>query len=547
MNVLGRVSLQSKMVIFIVALVLFEIGIMGFVSTNLAGSILEDQLGKRVLDVSQTIAAMPEVARLLEEKDPNGELQVLAETIRLKTGTRFVVIGDHEGRRYSHPIPSRIGLIMDGGDNDDALKNGKAYNSRAVGSLGRSLRGKVPIFDASKKIIGVVSVGYLEESIQQMIVNQRATIIISNGILLAFGILMAILLARSFKRAIFGLEPDEIGRLFKERNAILGSIREGIVAINQDGIITMINQAAKKTLGLGSTRKFLNLHVGEVLPEQDMLGPLKSGESQLDCEHSIGGKEIIVNRIPIWDEDPATGDKWVRGVVSSFREKDEIDILAKKLSQVQEYSEMLRHQTHEYANKLYTISGLIQLEAYDTAIQLIGSESSGYQDLLQFLVSAVPDPTIAGCILGKYSRAKELNITLTVDEHSNFADVPEWINREKVVTILGNLLDNAYEAVAPLLEENRIVRLSLTDLGNDLILEVEDSGKGIPEDIAEDIYEKDFSTSEKQGKGIGLYLVKDALRSIDGQLILDESSLGGALFTIYISKRPKPHALTPVG
>jgi sensor histidine kinase regulating citrate/malate metabolism len=101
--------------------------------------------------------------------------------------------------------------------------------------------------------------------------------------------------------------------------------------------------------------------------------------------------------------------------------------------------------------------------------------------------------------------------------------------------------------VAPLLEENRIVRLSLTDLGNDLILEVEDSGKGIPEDIAENIYEKDFSTSEKQGKGIGLYLVKDALRSIDGQLILDESSLGGALFTIYISKRPKPHAQTPVG
>ena len=185
-------------------------------------------------------------------------------------------------------------------------------------------------------------------------------------------------------------------------------------------------------------------------------------------------------RIAIWDEDIATGDKWVSGVVSSFREKDEIDVLAKEISQVQEYSEMLRRQTHEYANKLYTISGLIQLEAYDTAIQVISSETSGYQELLQFLISAVPDPTIAGCILGKYNRAQELNITLTVDRHSNFADIPEWVSRGKVVTILSNLLDNVYEAVAPLPEEERIVKLSLTDLGNDLILEVEDAGKGIP-------------------------------------------------------------------
>jgi sensor histidine kinase regulating citrate/malate metabolism len=272
-----------------------------------------------------------------------------------------------------------------------------------------------------------------------------------------------------------------------------------------------------------------------------MLGALKSGESELDCEHRVGDKEIIVNRIPIWDEDEVSGDKWVSGVVSSFREKDEIDTLAAELSQVQEYSEMLRRQTHEYSNKLYTISGLIQLEAYDTAIQLIGSETSGYQDLLQFLVSAIPDPTIAGCLLGKYSRAKELKITLKVDRDSHFADIPEWINREKIVTILCNLLDNAYEAVRGLREEKRVVHLSLTDLGNDLIFEVEDSGKGIPEDIAQNIYKKDFSTSKKQGKGMGLYLVNEAMSYINGHLILNKSSLGGALFTVYISKRPKQY------
>ena len=531
MKLLRRFSLQSKMIIFIVALVLFQIVSMGLVSSNLVDNILEDQMGKRVLDVSQTIATMPEVARLLEKKDPDGQLQVLAESIRLKTGAQFVVIGDRQEIRYSHPDPDKIGKAMVGGDNERALNKGLAYTSRAVGTMGLSLRGKVPIVDANNNIIGIVSVGYLDESIHQMIVSRRAIIIASNAILVIFGVLVAVLLARSFKRAIFGLEPHEIGRMFNERSAILGSIREGIVAVNRDGDITMINQAAKKTLGLASDQDYLHQRIEDVLPESGIPNVLRTGESQLDLEHRIGDMEIIANRVPIWHDDK------VMGVVSSFREKDEMDTLAKELSQVQEYSEMLRHQTHEYSNKLHTISGLIQLEAYDKAIELIGSETSGYQDLLQFLVSAVPDPLVAGCILGKYSRAKELNIQLNVDRDSNFTDVPDWLNKEKLVTVLGNLLDNAYQAVTPLSEDKRVVNLSLTDLGNDLIFEVEDSGNGIEEGIAGHIFEKGVSTSDEKGKGFGLYLVKDLLSYINGNITVDKSSLGGVLFTVYISKR----------
>jgi sensor histidine kinase regulating citrate/malate metabolism len=530
MKLRPKLSLQSKMIIFIVTLVLFQIGVMGFVSTNLVDTILEDQLGKRVLDVSQTIATMPEVARLLEEKDPDGKLQELAESIRKKTGTRFVIIGDSEGRRYSHPNPENIGHIMEGGDNDPALKEGKTYTSRAVGSLGPSLRGKVPILDANGNIIGIVSVGYMDESIHEMVVSRRAIIIVSDIILVIIGILVAVLLARNFKRAIFGLEPRQIGRMFQERSAILGSIREGIVAINKDGEITMINQAAQKTLGLRSDQDYLHQHIADVLPESGISDVLRTGESQLDLEHKVAGKELIVNRVPIWHDDK------VMGVVSSFREKDEIDTLAKELSQVQGYSDMLRHQTHEYSNKLHTISGLIQLEAYDKAIELISSETSGYQDLLRFLVSAVPDPLVSGCILGKYSRAKELNIKLNVDRESNFSDVPEWISKEKIVTVLGNLLDNAYQAVTPLSEDERVVNLSLTDLGNDLIFEVEDSGKGLAEDVAGHIFEKGISTSDEKGKGIGLYLVKEILSYINGHITVNRSSLGGMLFTVYISK-----------
>ena len=536
MKIRREINLQSKLIASVSVLVLCQIGIIGLVSTNIVDDILEDQVGKHVLSVSQTIARMPDVARLLRERDPNGELQGIAENVRVATGAEFVVIGDEHGIRYSHPNPAKIGRPMVGGDNDKALREGVAYTSRAVGTMGLSLRGKVPVLSESGQIIGIVSVGHLEDSIQQMLATRKTTLFTTYIALLFVGIVFAVGLAWNFKRAIFGLEPYQIARLFQERSAILGSIREGIVAINSSGRITMLNRAAKKTLGLSADTDYLNQPVADVVPDNGLQSILRTGESELDIEHQIGEKEIVVNRVPIWD------DQQVVGVVSSFREKNEIDTLARELSRVQDYSEMLRQQTHEYSNKLHTISGLIQLEAHDKAIELIGKETAGYQDLLQFLAIAVPDPVVAGCILGKYSRAQELGIQLDIDRDSSFSDVPEWVSREKIVSILGNLLDNAFHAVATQARHKRLVNLSLTDLGNDLIFEVEDSGDGIAGEVAGHIFEKGVTTSKKPGKGMGLYLVKDMLHYLNGHITVEESGLGGVIFTVYIAKSRQRHA-----
>lgn len=536
MKIHRQFTLQSKLIAVVSILVLFQIGVMGLLSANLVDDVQEDQVGKRVLGVSQTIARMPDVARLIKAGDPNGELQRIAESVRVATAAEFVVIGDENGVRFSHPDPAKIGRPMVGGDNDRALAEGITYTSRAVGTMGPSLRGKAPVVDESGRIVGVVSVGYLEESIRQMLATRRTTLFTTSIVLLIIGVAFAVALAWNFKRAIFGLEPHQIARMFHERTAILGSIREGVVAINSNGGITMLNQAAKRTLGLNADTNYLNQPVASVIPDNGLKSVLQTGESELDIEHQIGGKEIIVNRVPIWH------DQQVIGVVSSFREKDEIDTLARELSRVQEYSAMLRQQTHEYSNKLHTISGLIQLEAYDKAIELIGKETSGYQDLLQFLAAAVPDAVLAGCILGKYSRAQELNIQFNIDRDSSFSDLPKWISKEKIVSILGNLLDNAFQAVATIPRDKRTVNLSMTDLGNDLIFEVEDSGYGVADKVAGRLFEKGVTTSKTPGKGMGLYLVRNMLRHLNGHVTVDESGLGGAVFTVYIPKGRHRHA-----
>ncbi len=444
---------------------------------------------------------------------------------------KFVVVGDHEGKRYSHPFPERIGKFMVGGDNARALAGGEAYISKAVGTLGPSMRGKVPVFGDSGKVIGVVSVGYLQETVEEVTEVYLQRILLWVLGLFLLGGLGTWLIARDVKLSIFGLEPAEIARLFRERNAILDSIREGVVAINDEGLVTMLDHEAAKILGI-PPESGIGTPIKSILPQTKMLEVLKSGEEQFDQEMMIGDIEVVVNRVPIWQNERVTG------VVSSFRRKQEIDRLAQELTQIQEYSEVLRTQTHEYSNKLHTLAGLIQLGSHKEALDLIGRETSGYQELLGTLAETVPEPLLSAIILGKYNRAQELRINFQLDPESRMIDIPENINREKIVTILGNLLENAIEAAQENSSGKRLVQLSMTDFGNDLIFEVEDSGSGIEYESIDLSLQHGFTTKSGAGRGIGLSLVQENLKYLGGHLTVVRSSIGGMRFTIYIPKHP---------
>jgi len=528
-------KLQTKMILLILGLILCIVGVGGVFSLQLISSILEEQMGSRALKVSQTVALIPDIRRDLERGNiEHSSIQLIVEKIRRTTEAQFIVVGDKEGRRYSHPVPERIGLFMVGGDNSLALKEGKSYISKATGTLGPSIRGKVPVLNDDGGIIGLVSVGYLVQNVNSLIRGYHIKIVTFLTAALLFGIAVTLKITDEFKKSIFGLEPGEIAALLQERTTTLETIREGVLAVDGRGLITTINQAAFKTLGLDSSQDVIGKPVITVLPETRILDVLHTGISQLDRELLVGEKEIIVNRIPMINNGKITG------VVSSFRNKDELDILARKFSQIKKYSEMLRVQTHEYSNKLYTISGLIQIGAYQEAVDLIGSETSGYQDLINSLMNIVPDPIMAGTILGKYNKAKELKVDFHIDPDSSMIDVPECISRERLVTIIGNILDNSFEAVIGQNESQRNVKLSMTDLGNDLIFEFEDSGEGVQERDWKTIFKKGFTTKKKkQGHGMGLFLVEKALTRLQGGISVSSSELGGAVFTVIIPKKQR--------
>lgn len=521
-------TLHGRMLLLMFLLLGALVSITWLMVSMLVSSILEEYIGRNALNVSKTVSLTTVVHEGLKNKNST-QIQLYAESVRKATGARFVVVGDHEGRRYSHPVPERIGRLMVGGDNPRALERGEAYVSKAVGTLGPSMRGKVPIFANSGKVIGVVSVGYLQETVESVTEGYLQRVLLWVFGLFLLGGIGTWLIARNVKQSIFGLEPVEIARLFRERNAILDSIREGVVAINDKGQVTMLDHEAAKILKI-PPESGIGTSIESILPQTRMLEVLKSGEEQFDQEMIIGGIEVIVNRVPIWQNGR------VAGVVSSFRRKDEIDRMAQELTQIQEYSEVLRTQTHEYSNKLHTLAGLIQLGSHQEALDLIGRETSGYQELLGTLAETVPEPLLSAIILGKYNRAQELRIIFQLDPESRMIDIPKKINREKIVTILGNLLENALEAAQENTSGKRMVQLSMTDFGNDLIFEVEDSGSGIEDESVDLSLQHGFTTKSGTGRGIGLSLVHENLKYLGGHLTVVRSSLGGMRFTIYIPK-----------
>ena len=521
-------TLHGRMLLLMFLLLGALVIITWLMVSMLVSSILEEYIGRNALNVSKTVSLTTVVHEGLKNKNST-QIQLYAESVRKATGARFVVVGDHEGRRYSHPVPERIGKLMVGGDNPRALERGEAYVSKAVGTLGPSMRGKVPIFANSGKVIGVVSVGYLQETVESVTEGYLQRVLLWVFGLFLFGGIGTWLIARNVKQSIFGLEPVEIARLFRERNAILDSIREGVVAINDKGQVTMLDHEAAKILKI-PPESGIGTSIESILPQTRMLEVLKSGEEQFDQEMIIGDIEVIVNRVPIWQNGR------VAGVVSSFRRKDEIDRMAQELTQIQEYSEVLRTQTHEYSNKLHTLAGLIQLGSHQEALDLIGRETSGYQELLGTLAETVPEPLLSAIILGKYNRAQELRIIFQLDPESRMIDIPKKINREKIVTILGNLLENALEAAQENTSGKRMVQLSMTDFGNDLIFEVEDSGSGIEDESVDLSLQHGFTTKSGTGRGIGLSLVHENLKYLGGHLTVVRSSLGGMRFTIYIPK-----------
>jgi len=530
-------SMQSKIFLFNIIIILvisIAIGISFYFTLSNA---IKDEIGEKALQIAKTTAIREDVKAGFNADHPSDLLQPIAEEIRKETGAEYVVIGNLDGIRYAHPVESRIGQKMVGDDNQGVLEKGQSYISEATGTLGPAVRGKTPVFLDDGQIIGVISVGYLKNDLSEIFAKYIDNIVWIIAFCILIGLIFASILSPRIKKDLLNYEPIEIAELLKQQNALIESVREGIIMVNEMGVITVLNSAAWKMLADSEDTQLTGKHIREVLPNTQMHQVLSSGERHLDRNMEINGQQVLVNRIPILN-----GDKVV-GVVSSFRLQSEIDRLAMELSQVKKYTEALRAQTHEYNNFLYAISGLIHLQNYEEAVALIHSEREAQGNLIHFISDRLQDPFISGILIGFFNRAKELKVKLIFDEDSKLQALPKHIQKHLFVSIVGNLVTNAFEAVEHLPEERRLVRILILDNGKELLIEVEDSGKGIDNKVKDILFEKRVSTKgiDNDRHGFGLMKVKENLLELGGDIYTENGDLGGALFIIVIHKGENDH------
>ena len=380
--------------------------------------------------------------------------------------------------------------------------------------------------DDNGNVVGYVVTGYSDDVLKNSAIDSIIFLLAMTAFGLAAGIFGAIYLARKVKDILFGLEPEAIAAMLQERNIILDSVREGVITIDEKGIITLVNIEAEtllKDANVLGTDELVGKHIKDAMKNVEFDRVLHQGKIITNAGVKIGDTLFIITSVPL------KLDERIIGAVFTFRKKSVVEELANQLTGFKNYSTALRAQTHEFMNKMHVIMGLIDMEAYDELKEFTKEVAYNRQSEVSYVVTRLRDITLAGFVLGKISRSRELDIDFSLSEESEIHNDLEVPSVHDLVLIVGNIVENAFDALANY-EGERIVSLSILDFDKEIVITVEDSGPGINNKIINNLYERGVSSKGK-GHGYGLYLVKQCVENLQGTIDI-ESTDEGTTFTV---------------
>ncbi|WP_329283798.1 sensor histidine kinase [Streptomyces sp. NBC_00691] len=486
---------------------------------------LDDQAMRRALAIAGTTAS-PRLAADLTSTAPSarGPVQTEAERIRTSTGAEYVVVMDTRGVRWSHTDPAAIGGRVST-DPTDVLAGHEVMEIDS-GTLGRSARGKTPLRDADGRIVGAVSVGIEYDSVRDRLLAAIPGLLAYAGGALAAGALAAYLISRRLQRQTHDLAFSDISALLAEREAMLHGIREGVVALDRNGSVRLMNDEAQRLLGLGP--EAAGRPLDEVLGRgrtADVLAGRVTGEDLLTVR---GQRVLIANRMPTDDG----------GAVATLRDRTELERLGRELDSTRGLIDALRAQDHEHANRMHTLLGLLELEMHEEAVEFVTEVVGVHRATAEQVTEKVHDPLLAALLVGKATVAAERGASLRLTPDSLLPD--RLVDPRELVTVVGNLVDNALDALAG--TPGARIDVAFRTEGRTVVLRVTDSGPGVPEERRALIFTEGWSTKAlpSHGKrGLGLPLVRRLAERRGGTARVADGLDGGAEFTVVL-----PDALT---
>ena len=520
----GRRTLAGQFLLLqlvIVALVVLTVGVLSFAQT---GEQIQRTESRRALSAAENLAGNPTVRSMLRSAPPGGSasLAAVGETVRTVSGSDDVALLRPDRTVIASSRPGDVGTVLR--DDRPALPAGRSWTGPVA--EGPTVAAEVPVINEEGLLVGTARVERDLPAVTERLALAGPGLLVYVGLATSIGVIGSTMLARRIKRQTLGLEPTEIAGLVEHREAMLHGIREGVLALDPAGRVTLMNDAGRRLLGLPPDA--VGRPLAELTDDTELRESLTEGATR-DRLLVVGSRLLVLNRMPVRSHGAVIGS------VTTMRDRTEMKALERALDTSRRTTGTLRAQTHEFSNQLHTISGLLQLGEYDEVVTFVEGVSRHRDSLYTHITERVSDPPVAALLIAKDSLASERGARLVVTEESHLARVDDDLSRD-LVTVVGNLVDNALDAVAG--ATDKLVEVSLTDDEQEVTVRVHDSGPGVSEEAASELFRSGFTTKssgEVGGHGFGLALVRLVCRRRGGDVTVHNDD--GAVFVARLRKK----------
>lgn len=519
--------LQYKITLFFSIVIVAVVGLLAAIVFSNVADTLENQMANNAMDMAVTVASIPIVQEELSSGMDEGTIQNYIESFRETTRFQYIIVMDMQGVQYSYPYAAGVGKNYINGGEARVLQDGLRYTSADRNVLISAIRAFAPVYHNDEQV-GAVLVGLLTDRITQENDANRQQLEFWLGVSLIIGIVVAVGLSINIKNSIYGLEPKEIALLLSQRNLILESIHRGVIAVNVSGKLLIYNEPAKRIFNLPNGGEGQALSNYAEAFWQELKSVMESGDATSNKTFNrLGAQRIILSASVMKDPSGI-----ITGVVASFESLTDAKEMAEEITGYRSMVNALRAQNHEFMNRLHTISGLVQLEEYNEAINYIDHLSKVQTSFSGILKDKIKNPHLSAILLAKYNKLTEAKIEFVIDDKSNMNEIPRGITEDELCSIVGNLIDNSHEALIGMESPRIEVLIASTEEG--LIVEVADNGPGISSEVKKHIFEAGISTKGKD-RGMGLHIISEIVNMVSGDIELIEEEM--TTWHIYLPKK----------
>ena len=497
------------------------------------------EVGKRdqnLQNIAEAVASSPLIDDKIANPDDKKTTELLNEyldSLKISLDNIDVIsFVSRENIRLYHSNHELIGTEYDGAIPEFEKVSKEYYTSNETGPSGSQRRAYAAVYDKNGNYTGFVMTILLLENIKAETLQILFIFALITIAAILIELIISAELSSSIKKSLHGYEPNVFSAMFQVRDNILESLNEGVLAVDKNGVVQFANRSAAKMLGKKKAKELINTPFTDCCNDGFIKNVISTGEKEFNIqEQSIDNSNVLIDCIPIKEKDD------IIGAVAILHNREEYTKLMEDLAGTRYLVDSMRANNHDFTNKLHVIMGLIQMEMYDDAVSYIENISIVQRETISKIMSVVDEPSIAALLIGKSARASELNIKFILNDESHYSKTDLLLPSELMVTVIGNLIDNAFEAInIKDIQRQKELRFGIYSRENALLITVEDTGIGISKDNLEHIYDNGFST-KGEGRGTGLYQVKEMVEAIGGKITVESQENVGTSFTVIFQNK----------